>query len=188
MGILLLAGCELFDPRDSEPPIDVQDPYAWVPPTTPEIVLQNLANAFPAHKLNYHLDVLGNGDETGAVFAFFPDEGVANLQPGVFDNWGYVEEENFITKLFEVLDEDGIQRLEWVIDQLSPIDNRYEIITDYSLNLSYKETNTALPESIKGQATLTLVQNIDLLYEISAWQDIKSDSLPCWSDLKILVQ
>jgi hypothetical protein len=186
--LLLLEGCELFTPRDSEPPIDIQDPYGWVPPTSPEFVLQNLANAFPAHKLNYHLDVLGNSDETGDVFAFFPDQGVATSQPGVFDNWGYVEEENFITKLFESLAPEGLQRLEWDIEQLSPINDRYEIITDYQLTLSYGESETPLPTQLKGQATLTLIQNVDLLYDISVWQDLKSDTLPCWSDLKTLVQ
>jgi len=186
--VLILAGCELFTPRDSEPPIDVLDPYAWVPPTSPEFVLQNLASSFPAHKLNYHLDVLGNSDETGASFAFFPDQGVASSQPGVFDNWGYVEEENFITKLFESLSVEGFQRLEWEIEQLSPIDDRYEIITNYHVTLSYGDSETPLPTQLKGQATLTLVQNVDLLYEISVWRDLKSDSLPCWSDLKTLVQ
>ncbi|NQT62279.1 MAG: hypothetical protein HQ556_04910 [Candidatus Marinimicrobia bacterium] len=186
--LFVLGACELFTPRDSEPPIDVLDPYAWVPPTSPEIVLQNLANAFPAHKLNYHLDVLGNSDETGASFAFFPDQGVASLQPGVFDNWGYVEEENFITKLFEILNEDGLQRLEWERTDFLPIDDHFEIITDYHLTLAYGESETLLPRQFKGQATLTLVQNVDLLYEISIWQDLKSDSLPCWSDLKTLVQ
>ncbi|MCF7825709.1 MAG: hypothetical protein K9N29_03580 [Candidatus Marinimicrobia bacterium] len=188
LAMLLLAGCELFTPRESEPPIDVLDPYAWIPPTSPEMVLQNLANAFPAHQLNYHLDVLGNNDETGVAFVFLPDQGVSSSQPGVFDNWGYVEEENFITKLFDVLKEDGFQRLDWEIEQLSPIDDRYEIITDYHLTLSYGESETALPTQLKGQATLTLVQNIDQLYEISVWQDLKSDTLPCWSDLKIKVQ
>ena len=186
--LLFLAGCELFTPRDSEPPIDVLDPYAWVPPTSPEIVLQNLANAFPAHKLNYHLDVLGNSDETGASFTFFSDQGVASSQPGVFDNWGYVEEENFITKLFETLSQDGLQRLEWERTDFLPIDDHFEIVTDYHLTLAYGESETPLPEQLKGQATLTLVQNVDLLYEISIWQDLKSDSLPCWSDLKTLVQ
>ncbi len=188
LSMLLLAGCELFTPRDSEPPINVLDPYAWIPPTSPEIVLQNLANAFPAHQLNYHLDVLGNAEETGAAFAFIPDQGVASSQPGVFDNWGYVEEENFITKLFEELDEDGFQRLEWDRTDFLPIDDHYEIITDYHLTLAYEESETSLPGQVKGQVTLTLVQNVDLLYEISAWQDLKSDTLPCWSDLKTLVQ
>lgn len=185
---LLLAGCELFTPREPEPPIDVLDPYAWVPPTSPEFVLQNLASALPAHKLNYHLDVLGNSDETGEAFTFFPDQGVASSQPGVFDNWGYVEEENFITKLFESLSVEGLQRLEWDIEQLSPIDDRYEIITNYQMTLSFGDSDTPLPTQLKGQATLTLVQNVDLLYEISVWQDLKSDTLPCWSDLKTLVQ
>ena len=88
----------------------------------------------------------------------------------------------------EALNQEGLLRLEWEIEQLSPIDDRYEIITDYHLTLSYGESETPLPEQLKGQATLTLVQNVDLLYEISIWQDLKSDSLPCWSDLKTLVQ
>ncbi len=187
LSVLVLMGCELFTPRESEPPVGELDPYAWMPPTSPEIVLQNLSNAFPAYKQNYHLDVLAN-DESGGTFTFFPDQGVASSQPGVFDNWGYVEEENFITKLFQSLNQDGLQRLEWDVEQLSPIDDRYEIIADYSLTLSYEEDQVPLPGQIKGQATLTLIQNVDLLYEISVWQDIKSDSLPCWSDLKTQVQ
>ncbi len=186
--LVLLMGCELFTPRESEPPIGSTDPYGWIPPTAPEFVLQNLSNAFPANKLNYHLDVLANEVEPGASFLFFPDQGVASSQPGVFDNWGYVEEENFITKLFQSLNAEGLQRLDFELEQLSPIENRYEIITDYELTLSYQESQTPLPGHLKGQATLTLVQNADLLYEISVWQDLKSDTLPCWSDLKTLVQ
>lgn len=181
-------GCELFTPRESDPPIDVLDPYAWMPPTSPEIVLQNLSNAFPAHKQNYHLDVLANNEEAGPRFLFFPDQGVASSQPGVFDSWGYAEEENFAAKLFQSLDEDGLQRLVWTVDQLSPIDDKYEIITDYSITLSYQDNEATLPRQLEGQATLTLVQNTDLLYEVAVWQDLKLDSLPCWSDLKTLVQ
>jgi len=187
--LMLIMGCELFTPRDSEPPIDAIDPYAWLPPTSPEFVLQNLSNSFPANKLNYHLDVLANEPETGTSFLFFPDQGVASSQPGVFDNWGYVEEENFITKLFQSLNAEGLQRLEFEMEMLLPIEDRYEIIADYELTLSYQESQTPLPGNIKGQATLTLVQNADLLYEISVWQDYKSvDTLPCWSDLKTRVQ
>jgi len=183
-----LTGCELFTPRDSELPIDVLDPYAWIPPTSPEIVLQNLANAFPAHKLNYHMDVLRKADETGVAFAFFPDPDLAISEAIVFENWGYIEEETFITKLFEELDENGLQRLVWERTDFLPIEDRFEITTDYHLTLAYGESETPLPEQFRGQATLTLVQNVDLLYEISAWHDLASDTLPCWSNLKTLVQ
>ncbi|NQV50824.1 MAG: hypothetical protein HQ507_10015 [Candidatus Marinimicrobia bacterium] len=186
--LMLLVGCELFTPRESEPPIDGTDPYAWLPPTSPEIVLLNLSNAFPANKVNYHLDVLANDLETEVTFMFFPDQSVASAQEGVFDNWGYEKEENFITKLFQSLNAEGLQRLEFEIEQLLPIEDHYEIVTDYQLTLSYQETQTPLPGLFKGQATLTLVQNADLLYEISVWRDYKTiDTLPCWSDLKTRV-
>ncbi len=181
-------GCELFTPRESEPPIGISDPYAWRPPTSPEIVLENLSNAFPAQKLNYHLDVLSHDLGSGVSFLFIPDQGVASSQPGIFDNWGYTEEESFITKLFQTLNGDGLQRLDWQIDRLSPTGDQYEIIADYQLTMSYLEGNALLPNKVSGQATLTLVQNADLLYEISTWQDLKSDTLSCWTDLKTLVQ
>ena len=184
--LFLISSCELFIPREAEPPINTSDPYAWKPPTSPEIVLENLSTAFSAQKLNYHLDGLAN--DSGQVFTFFPDQGVASAQPGVFDAWGYVEEENFITKLFQSLNQDNRQSLDWQIEQLSPIDDRYEIIAEYQLTLSYLESRAPPPNDVRGQATLTLVQNADLLYEVSVWHDLKSDTLPCWSDLKTQVQ
>lgn len=186
--LVLLSACDLFTPRDPEPPIGTNDPYAWKPPTAPAIVLENLASAFPAHKPNYHLDGLSFDPEGEEGFLFFPDQGVAVSQPGVFDAWGYDEEETFITKLFQVLDEDDLQRLDWTIVQSSSLEDRYEIIAEYDLSLSYMETRGALPDHLKGQATLTLIQNTDLLYEISVWQDLKNDTLLCWSDLKTLIQ
>jgi len=186
--LLLFTGCELFRPRESEPPIGVSDPYSWRPPTSPEIVLENLSNAFPAHKLNYFLDVLSHDPESAISFEFLPDQGVASAQPGIFTDWGYTEEESFITKLFQGLHDEGLQRLTWKVDQLSPIDDRYEIIADYQLKLTYSENDSQLPTLLGGQATLTLTQNADLLFEVSKWQDLKSDTLACWSDLKTLVQ
>jgi len=186
--IILISGCELFTPRDSEPPIGSSDPYAWKPPTAPETVLENFSSAFPAHKLNYHLDGLSFDPDGDAGFVFFPDQGVAVSQPGVFDAWGYDQEENFITKLFQVLDENDLQRLDWTLVQSSSLEDRHEIIADYEISFAYVETRGALPDKLGGQATLTLVQNTDLLYEVSVWQDLKNDTLPCWSDLKTLVQ
>lgn len=188
MILFLMISCDLFTPRDPEPPIDENDPYAWRPPTSAETVLENLSSAFPAHKLNYHLDCLSKGVDGSGGFVFYPDQGVAVSQPGVFDNWGYDEEENFITKLFQEIQEGDLQRLDWEIVQSSSLEDRYEIIADYELGLSYTAARGGLPDMLAGQATLTLVRNDDLLYEISVWQDLKSDTLPCWSDLKILVQ
>lgn len=186
--LILLGGCELFSPREAETPLDTTDPYAWIPPTTPEIVLDNLSNAFPAGKRNYFLDVLKYDQDGTQDFVFIPDPGIASSQPGVFAVWGYVEEENFITKLFDGLQEGGYQRLTWEVDQISPIGDSYEIIADYRLVLSYEEGHSQLPVQLGGQSTITIVQNSDLLYEISRWEDLNSDTLSCWTELKALVQ
>jgi len=184
----MLSACELFTPREPDPPINISDPYAWKPPTSPEIVLENLANAFPAHKINYFLDVLSQSEEAGVGFTFIADPGEASLQGSIFDVWGYPEEEKFITQLFQMLSEDGFQRLDWFDDQLNPNGDYYEIVANYQLSLAYSESGSALPSLLKGQATLTIIQNADLLYEISSWQDFAADSLASWTELKALVQ
>lgn len=188
MFLFTLSACELFTPREPDPPINISDPYAWRPPTSPEIVLENLANAFPAHKINYFLDVLSQNEEPGPGFTFIADPGVASSQPGVFDVWGYTEEEKFITQLFQILSEDGFQRLDWLEDQLNPDGDHFEIVANYQLSLAYSEDGSSLPSLLKGQATLTIIQNADLLYEISSWQDFAADSLASWTELKALVQ
>ena len=168
--------------------MDSNDPYAWRPATIPEIVLENLANAFPAHKPNYHLDGLLNDPDAGLQFVFIPEVSVLESAPGIFTDWGYDQEENFITQLFQLLDANDLQKLDWTIQQSSSLEDRFEIIADYDLSLSYTGTRAPLPDQIKGQAILTLIQNTDQLYQVSIWQDFKSDTLSCWSDLKAMVQ
>ena len=186
--LLILGSCDLFSPRDAEPPLDTTDPYAWKPPTAPEIVLENLSNAFPAGKRNYYLDVLKQPQDGDPGFQFVPDDGIASSQPGVFVSWGYAEEENFITKLFENLQDGGFQRLTWTVEQISPIGDMYEVIADYHMTLSYKAGNEALPVQLGGQSTITMAQNSELIYEIIAWEDLNADTLACWSEMKALVQ
>ena len=186
--LLALGSCELFSPREAEPPIDTTDPYAWKPPTTPEIVLENLSNSFPAGKRNFYLDVLKHTQDGTQDFVFVPDPVIATSQPGVFDNWGYEEEENFVTKLFESLQDGGFQRLDWEVDQISPLGDTYEVITDYRMTLSYKSGNETLPVQLGGQATITMVENSELIYEIVRWEDLNSDTLQCWTEIKALVQ
>jgi hypothetical protein len=188
IAIIAFSSCDLFSPREAEPPVDTTDPYAWKPPTTPEIVLENLSNSFPAGKRNFYLDVLKPNQDEGQSFIFIPDPGVASAQPGVFDAWGYNEEENFITKLFENLQEGGFQRLIWEVDQISPIGDTYEVIADYMMTLSYTSGNGGLPTQLAGQSTLTMVQNSELIYEIVRWQDLNADTLKCWTEIKALVQ
>ena len=188
LAVLLLVQCELFTPRVPDPPLNSNDPYAWVPPTYPDAVLDNLSSAFPTLKTNYHLDCLAYAPDLSPQFTFIPDQTVASSQPDIFAKWGYLEEESFITSLFSMLAEDGLQRLTWDIQQSSSIEAQYEIIADYDLQLSFNTSKAPLPNQIQGQATLTLRQNDDLLYEILTWQDLKNDSLPSWSDLKTLVQ
>ncbi len=183
-----LLGCELFEPRTAEPPGNQVDPYSFQQPTTPEKVLENISNAFPASKQDYYLDVLVEGlaDETG--FAFDPDPAVAEGHGGLFDNWGYVEEATFITNLFQRMSESGIQNFQWSDLQLETIGDQTQIQAVYAAQLSLIQSRDPLPTHLAGRAYLTLLRGEDQLYRILTWQDLSTDTLPSWSELKASLQ
>jgi len=80
--MLAISGCGLFEPRTPEQP---GGGGTWVPPTTPEIVLDNLATSMKQKVIaNYGLNFT-------ADFVFHPDPSdsiqLTATQPYTYDNW-----------------------------------------------------------------------------------------------------
>ena len=184
--LLLLSACELFIPREPEPPGGNVTPYTFKPPTSPEIVLENIAIALPAFQPDHLLNVLVAPNNDEASFVFLPDPATAEASGGLFDNWGYPEEQNFINSLIQRLAENGLQDILWEDVQVTNIEDQTEVQANYSIQLTFEEERGALPEQLAGESFLTLVRGDDQLYRVLIWQDedIPTDSLPCWSDLK----
>ena len=79
---VLVSGCGLFEPRTPERP---GGGGTWIPPTTPEIVLENLTNSMREKVIgNYGLSFTDD-------FLFHPDPSdsieLSATQPYVYDNW-----------------------------------------------------------------------------------------------------
>lgn len=155
------------------------------------MVLDNLANAFPAAQPDYFLNSLvePQGDDPG--FFFIPDARVAEQQVGLFEDWDYNTEQGFVNSLFQRLSEGALQDVGWADIQLTNLENQTRIQVDYTVQLTYlPQERTVLPEHLAGRAYLTLERGDDQLYRILQWEDedLAVDSLLCWSDLKAAVQ
>jgi hypothetical protein len=183
---LLVTTCDLFMPRDPEPPGGDVTPYTFKPPTSPEIVLENIAIALPAFQPDHLLNVLVAPNTTDENFVFIPDPATAEASGGLFNSWGYPEEQSFLNSLIQRLAENGLQDILWDEIQVTSIEDQTEVQANYSIQLTYTEQRGALPEQLAGETFLTLIRGDDQLYRVLVWQDedITSDSLPCWSDLK----
>lgn len=187
---ILLSGCELFQPRDPQPPSENTSPYQWLQPTTWEIVLTDLELAFKALNQKYFLDVLAD-TATGEVgFVFIPDPHVAHTSGQDFTNWGYVEESQFLEAIFSRLSSDTLNTLTWfnkIETTLSP--DQMQIQADYQLHLKFKSASReAYPEHLSGQALLLIELQNNNYWQITRWQDydIPTDSLHSWTYLKTL--
>ena len=76
--LFTVSGCELFQPRTPQPPINNNSPYQWLQPTTWDIVLTDLELSFKALDRKYFLDVLADTTNSATGFTFIPDANTAS--------------------------------------------------------------------------------------------------------------
>ena len=79
---VMVCGCGFFEPRTPERP---GGGGTWIPPTTPEIVLENMTSSMAQKVIgNYRLNFTND-------FVFHPDPSdsveISATQAGVYDNW-----------------------------------------------------------------------------------------------------
>ncbi len=183
---LLLSACELFAPRAAEPPGGEITPYSFKPPTTPELLLEDISIALPAFQADHLLKVLVEDSVAGESFRFLPDPSVAETSAGLFDDWGYLEEQDFLVALIQLLSPNGLQDFSWENTQVTTLSDQTEIQARYAVQLNFGPLRDNPPDALAGQAYLTLVRGEDQLYRVLVWQDedLPNDSMPSWSALK----
>ena len=98
---LLFSGCDsIFGTRDAEDPKDDVARSLWLQPTTPEIVLVNMSNAFLERNSDNYMRCLTDPSTSGRNFLYIPDQETAISNPGSFTEWGLEEERLYINFIF----------------------------------------------------------------------------------------
>lgn len=189
VAIVMLAGCDLFQPRTPEPPNNNTSPYQWLQPTSWDIVMTDLELAFKARDRKYFMDVLADTTNSSQTFQFIADPNVASTSGLDFSTWSFADEDHFLEAIFSKLSSDTTQTLRWSnkIETTVSID-QMEIQADYELILKFNtESRATYPEHFSGQALLLMEQRQNNNYwQIIRWEDAGNDSLPCWTYLKTL--
>jgi hypothetical protein len=185
--LILLAGCDIFTPRVAEPPDIISDPYAWIIPNTPELVLDNIANAIKGKSKENYINCLYQ-DTLASSYNFVPDPSVLQQYSGIFSNWNIQSEETFINSLLNLIPDGSLNQFTWshiqMLDALtSPI-----IQADYIMNLSLSSSRDNIPAQSSGTAIFTLQLTQDNIYQIAIWEDLASDTLATISLLKAMLQ
>lgn len=176
MALLFIKGCGIFDTRSPEPPNNIRSTY--LPPTTPEIVIENLSFAIQEKNSENYLKCIAQSDYT-----YIPDSKSQLTYGQIFLNWNRQSEKNYLDILVSntnnastsVLFLDN-KNFTLINSDSATFNAEYIVVFQHRLNF---------PKSAVGNMTLYLSADENNLFNISRWEDFRqNDTDYTWSELK----
>ena len=176
--LFFLNSCSLFETRKPESPEGERGNF--VPPTTPEIVIDNLIEAVTNKNVNdYTACFLQNG------YVFIASSEAMSKFPSIFDVWSVNDERKYLLSLSTALGTNELINISFATKEFATISADSAIlITNYTLNCNL--LNLSYPSTYEGNAIFTIIPTQGGLWAISRWQDFSSKDLveESWSNFK----
>ncbi len=180
MTVLIGLSCakDPFSVRDNELP--TTRPGTFIPPTAPQIVLENL-------RLSYSELVIGNFIQcldSGLVFKF----DFIEITPGD-TAWGFAQEVNLTQKMFSEFSADKNNRR--ISIEFGTLNDQPDIVLDTSATLirSYSllvtDTLGTVSNGFSGIARFDLVESAFNFWSLRRWEDLHGDAQSnSWAEFK----
>ncbi len=175
-----IAGCSLFEPRGAQTPSG--GAALWEVPRSATTVVINMETSFVSRHLDFYMRCFDS------TMTFEADPLAQSAYPGVFDEWGWIEEEAATRNLFADLSPaqptDSVLSLQMAVDlgdsDVGEIEAQLEV--DYVLQARLSSD----PRDFQGggRLTLGLAKGDDQLWSVGWWRDVADSSGWSWSMLK----
>jgi len=179
---LLFLRCDLFDSRDAEKPGTSGSKFQ--PATSADILIKNLMFSFQDKNTENYIACLSDTTFTGKKFFFSPSSGAISQFPELAQNWELDDERLYFENAKSKLKEGELITLDLYNISFTPQGND-SIFYSASYTLSLPNDDTNLPDEYQGDLSFKMIQDRQsVIWYIYNWQDIKSTSLPSWSELK----
>ena len=177
---LLLQQCNIFEPRDAEPPS--QSGFQYLPRTFPSNVILNLQNAIGQKDVAGYIACFTDSTRSSSSFSFIPSADAADVYAAVLRNWSYQQEEAYFRKLVAAgrLPQ-GFSSLTLIPKDSLATGNERTYRFDYTL--VFQHNVPEFTETVRGTAQFTIV-NDNSDWTISQWVDLKTTTSLTWSSLK----
>lgn len=195
IGVLLLAtslnGCNLFTPREPEPPtISGGGQFLWQVPTQPEILFVNLSHAFaslnPIDYTRSFSPVPTTDNLVGITFTFIPTPETAAQAAGLFANWDIFSERRFFENFRnQVAPRTSPAFTITITERLIVSQREQQLAIVYRLQATY--TNQNLASICEGQSQLIIKQSEQGFWYIESWRDFRREIPFTISELKRLL-
>lgn len=175
VAVVVLPGC--FTLRE---PAQPTASTGWTSPTEPDVLLENFRQAVRELNLvNYERCLKPMG-----TFRFVADPTTSGQNVGIFQRWTLQEELEYIKNLRNKSTNTAANNLTLQGGRRNFLNaDSLEITSNYSLSIFHTDTSYNRFQ-FEGTLIMTLVRGRNNEWAIRNWQDNRSGSLPCWTDLK----
>ena len=177
LSILLIKGCGIFDTRDPEDPDTIRSTY--VPPTTPELVIDNLTYSILEKNANNYSKCIST-----TQFSYIPDSKSQLIYGQIFLGWNNLSEKKYLDNL--------IGATENTSSSVLFLDNKnFTLINSDSASFNaqyivvFQHRQANIPKSAKGNMTFYLSTDENNLFSITRGEEYKQNGPEfTWSQLK----
>jgi hypothetical protein len=177
----IAAGCGIFDTRTPEPPTNTHSEF--IPPTTPEIVLQNFQYAIRDKDVNNYMRCFVDTLNSTRSYRFIPTASASSRFPTVFSAWSLQSEKSWFNALMTFVPESSSPSLTLLNGVFTGVSS--DSATYYaSYQLTIPHGLAGVPELVQGNLQLVIGVNRSTYWEIATWLDLPRETEASWSDLK----
>ncbi len=180
---LLINSCELFSTRTPEKPDTGGTGY--IPPTSYDLVIENLKNSIKERNLNNYLLCFSDSSFTGiSEFDYIADPQTMAQFQGLFSEWNRNSEEKYFTSMVSSILDETNPNVNFTDVEYQNFNDSIVFTGNYYLNIEF--LNDLSDRNYSGSARIVLKNSSSGFWYITSWYDFQSEdnTLYSWSFLK----
>jgi hypothetical protein len=178
-----LAGCDLLNTREPEKPSETSS--SFVPPTSPNIVIENLTNAVRERNTENYVRCFVDSTFSQFVYSFQAAQSAQNAYGSLFHDWNLTSEQTYFENLRSSVPTGGESTLILTDARFESIQADSAMYTA-TYTLVIQHTKQDIPQQ-QAQGTLIFMLSLDRNnnWAIHRWMDYnKTGDNFSWSDFK----
>ena len=181
VSVLLVSGCGIFETRTPEAPQQGRSDFQ--PPTSPDIVVQNIENAIADRDVNNYMACLSDTIYGGKAFTFVPSANAVRQYASIFQNWDKNSEQSYFNNLISQSSTTSSAALLVSSEELvAQGTDTYIYSANYTLIWPNKVSGN--PQQVQGNLQFSLGVDRNQNWAIYRWVDSGVGDSLTWSDLK----
>jgi hypothetical protein len=178
--LICCSGCDVFTTREPEPPNQTRSNFT--PPTSPDIVLDNLKSAIAERNTDNYVRCFADPTLSSRTFVFTPTQDAQSQFLSIFRNWDVNAERDYFENVKARTPTEASSSL-FLTGNFQSIQSDSAIYNaDYLLN--FQHASAGISQQAKGKLQFFLSPNSKSEWAIHRWVDIKVGSEFSWSEFK----